>query len=47
MLKIKQVQTKYGSFLNLENDNFIRECLEKLGVGKFLQLKFVSLIKRR
>jgi FkbM family methyltransferase len=31
MLKIKQVQTKYGSFLNLENDNFIRECLEKLG----------------
>jgi len=31
MLKIKLVQTKYGDFLNLENDNFIRECLEKLG----------------
>jgi hypothetical protein len=31
MLKIKIVQTKYGDFLNLENDNFIRECLEKLG----------------
>lgn len=31
MLKVKQVKTDYGNFFNLENDNFIRECLEKLG----------------
>ena len=30
-VSIKQVKTDYGTFLNLSNDNFIRECLEKLG----------------